>query len=113
MSTKTETTSYMIFSFVLQDADHPRDRRAYTLLVRTPDGNVGDLNATGAPCFSVNELRKFVKEFHRYGAYDAETRDALLVDCDRLRRYGHGVVTHWHATENDWVIYWNSSVVDA
>lgn len=55
------------------------DHAALTVIVDSGSAGRHDLNQ-GEPCRTVDELRDFVREAHRQGAYDAETRDALLDD---------------------------------
>lgn len=62
------TTSYTI------------DHDDLTVTVTQDNGERDDLNATGEPCQTLDDLRDFVRELHDQGAYDAETRDRLLAD---------------------------------
>ena len=51
---------------------------ALTIIATDETGESYDLNASGEPCVSADDLRAFVAELHNQGAYDAATRDALL-----------------------------------
>ena len=51
-----------------------------TVLATDEHGQVDNLNATGEPCTTLGDLRHFVCELHAEGAYDADTRDALLAE---------------------------------
>ena len=72
---------------------------AYTLdldnltVIRTDDnGERFDLNADGAPCETVEDLRAFVVELHEQGFYSATVRDDLLgkLPTVDLLVYGEG-----------------------
>ena len=55
-------------------------------VIRTDrNGEDFDLNAEGAPCESIAELREFVAELCEQGAFDGDTRDELLAECPPSR----------------------------
>ena len=46
----------------------------------TDTGETTDLNAQGEPCTSLADLRSFVRELRRAGAYGRDVEAALLAD---------------------------------
>ncbi len=54
------------------------DLAALTVLATDAAGETFDLNASGLPCATVDDLAAWIRELHEQGAYDADTRDALL-----------------------------------
>jgi hypothetical protein len=56
------------------------DTKHLTVVRIDRHGERWDLNARGAPCITVAELRDFIVELHRQGAYDERVRDELLAN---------------------------------
>ena len=56
----------------------------YTVVHTDANGEQHDLNADGEPCFTTADLAAFIGELHVQGAYDAATRDALLIEAEGL-----------------------------
>ena len=53
---------------------------ANTVIAHHVIGGSDDLNADGEPCMCDAGLANFVNEMHDMDAFDADTRDALLLD---------------------------------
>lgn len=54
------------------------DLSALTVLATDSAGETFDLNASGLPCSTVDDLAAWTRELHEQGVYDADTRDELL-----------------------------------
>ena len=54
------------------------DARRLTIVATDKFGERFDLNATGTPCETLDELRAYVHELFAQGAFDAAERDRLL-----------------------------------
>ena len=61
------------------------DLTALTVLATDERGETYDLNAGGAPCESIGDLRDFVIELHGQRAFDVDTMRELLADCGAPR----------------------------
>jgi hypothetical protein len=56
------------------------DIAALTVIATDAHGERHDLNAGGAPCVTLDDLRSLVSQLGDQGAYDDVTTDALLAD---------------------------------
>lgn len=61
---------------------HTVDRTALTVIHTDHYGERFDLNANGEPCRTLDDLRAFIAELCRQGAYTADVRDVLLADVE-------------------------------
>lgn len=53
-----------------------------TVIATDKHGERHNLNAGGEPCETVADLAAFIGELCEQGAYDADTRDALLAQVE-------------------------------
>jgi hypothetical protein len=58
------------------------DHTAMTVIRVDSHGEMHDLNAGGAPCVTLAELRDFIAQLEDVGAIDSSTRDDLLGQVD-------------------------------
>lgn len=56
------------------------DHAGLTVVWYDEHGYPTDLNARGEPCADYADLAAFVRELHAQGAFDADTRDDLLME---------------------------------
>lgn len=67
------TKSYVLHSVIV-----------HTVIYTDDNGEQYDQNANGEPCTDKADLAAFITELHLQGAYDAATRDALLIEAEGL-----------------------------
>lgn len=68
MNTPTVTSTYSL------------DINSLTVIRTTSEGESFDLTGDGEPCQDVGQLRAFVSELRRAGAYGRDVEAALLAD---------------------------------